>query len=264
MRWGGGAIAAFALAVLAGNFSAFLPETALTGLHATRLDGGNLTLLKTEVERLRADLARADRTDALLDTRIALIEDNRTNTARRIGALEASVPMLLEALPYDADIDYALLTASIGEAETIPAQGGEATVRQSPLFMGDGTTPPGAPVETASRPVQAMPAALDAAAPDASAAEAFGLALGAAVPPERAWDSWLAIAEEVGSLLIGLRPVLAPDENGDGASRLIAGPIAGYAQAIQLCAAISSQDVACQTTTFEGTAITLPAADTKS
>ena len=244
MRWGSLAIGAFAFALCSANFSALIPQGALVGLHATRLEGGNLNLLRQEVAMLRADLGQAARTGALLNNRLALVEDSRVGTARRIGALEASVPMLLEALPWDADIDYSLLTAGIGDAEQAEAEGGTVSISRTPMFG------PGAPVAED----QPMPAPVVEAFPDGT----FGIALGAAILPETAPSVWLDIRSNVGTLLLGLRPLLAPDDNGDGARRLVAGPLTRYEDAQQLCTAITARDVACQPTGFAGSPIDAP------
>lgn len=246
MRWGIGAIAAFAAAVIAANLAAFVPGAWLTGLHATPREGGNLQVLQAEVAALRAELGRADRANAQLATRLMLVEDGRAQVAQRVGALEASVPMLLEALPWDADIDRNLVTAGIGEAEAAPAEGGTVVVRRRPLFA------PGS--AGADAPSQPMPPAV-AAAEGSESAGNFGLALGAAVTEEAAWGTWLDYADRIGALLIGMHPVFGADDNGDGAARLIAGPVADYAEAMRLCAAIAKQDIACQATEFAGQAL---------
>ncbi|MEX0627161.1 MAG: hypothetical protein WEB63_01520 [Cucumibacter sp.] len=235
MGWGLGAIVALALAIVTANLAAFLPASWLTGLHATSQQGGNLTLLKAEVATLRAELSRSERASALLTTRMALIEDNRTSFARRVGALEASVPVLLKTLPDAAGIDYSLLTAGIGNAEEFPAEGGTLVIRRTPLFAAAQPmpAPPG---------MQAEPAA-------------FGLALGAAIIESAAPGAWREFAATAGTILIGLHPLLALDENGDGARRLVAGPVASYDEALRLCAAISLRDVACQAASFDGTAL---------
>ncbi|HUV32944.1 MAG TPA: hypothetical protein VMW31_05175 [Devosiaceae bacterium] len=253
MRWGSCAIAGFAAAVLSANVAAFLPEQWLTGLHATRIEGGTLPLLRAEVATLRGDLGRAERANAVLSTRLTLIEDNRVNVARRVGALEASIPMLLEALPYDAEIDFNLLTAGIGNAEEGPAEGGSVSVRMTPLFDAEPT--PGAPAAFDAQPLPDPVAAGAGAEVFEPEAGAFGLALGAALRPEVAWRTWRDIGGTVGGLLIGLNPLLAPDDNGDGAVRLLAGPVASYAEATSLCAAISAREVACQPAPFEGVAL---------
>jgi len=247
MRFGGGAIAAFAAALIAANLAAFLPGAWLTGLHASPREGGNLHVLQAEVEALRAELGRADRANAQLATRLRLVEDGRGEVAQRVGALEASVPMLLEALPRDADIDRNLLTAGIGEAEATPAEGGTVVVKRTPLFgpVTGGTI-------AASPGSQPMPPALAAADRTEAAESRFGLALGEAVPRDGAWAVWLEVADQVGALLIGMHPVLGADGNGDGAARLIAGPVADYAEAMRLCAAIAKADIACQATEFAG------------
>lgn len=229
MGWGLGAIAALALAIVAANLAAFVPASWLTGLHATSQQGGNLTLLKAEVDMLRAELSRSERASALLTTRMALIEDNRTSFARRVGALEASVPVLLKNLSDAAGIDNSLLTAGIGVAGESPAEGGTLVISRTPLFAA----------------AQPLPAPV----------QAFGLALGAAIMESAAPGAWRGIAATAGTILIGMQPLLAPDENGDGPRRLVAGPVASYDEALRLCAAMSLRDVACQAASFDGTAL---------
>ena len=49
MRWGVAAVASAALAVMSTNLAAYLPENWLVGLHATRIETGNMVGMKAEV-----------------------------------------------------------------------------------------------------------------------------------------------------------------------------------------------------------------------
>ncbi|WP_029039868.1 hypothetical protein [Cucumibacter marinus] len=259
MRWGVAAVASVALAVMSTNLAAYLPENWLVGLHATRIETGNMVGMKAEVDRMRIELARAERTNAVLNTRVSLMEDNRTNFARRVGALELSIPMLLESLPPDADLDYNLLTAAIGEdllSETREVEGGILVVKRSPMFPSEEELAAANAART-----QPMPDSLDAVRGPLREFDghSVGLVIGAPVAPGDAPAAWQAIRQDVGGLLIGLDPLLDPKLSEEGETRLIAGPVASLAEAERLCAEIGRAELQCSTADYAGVSLPSPA-----
>lgn len=154
-RWGIAAIAFATIAVLGSTLSAVLPQSIWVGLHANRLEGGNLNQLRAEVTRLRDQQLVMRRQATQLRSRLIIAERGRSEVGQRVNALESSIPLLLEVVPPGAEIDRGLFTAAIGDAGdtsvTFEAEGGSVTLVRRPLFE-EG---PGAP-----NVAQALPPAL--------------------------------------------------------------------------------------------------------
>src|SRR5690606_21865100 len=138
---------------------------------------------------------------------------------RRVGALEVSLPQIVERLPETAVIDNAA-TASItdGQAVSYETEGGSVTVEQKPLLAIRSGKP--AQMEAAAEPLRA----------DGSS---FGIALGFPFAAEDAEAEWQDLMARGGTLLIGLEPVLTAAAEGEGVV-IVAGPIAAESQAAAL------------------------------
>jgi hypothetical protein len=99
-----------------------------------------------------------------------------------------------------------------------------------------------------------MPKPLSAdVAPDAAS---FGVALGPPIDADEAKADWQGMTGKVGTLLLGLGPILGHVEGGSG-RRLVAGPIASEADAQELCGRMAKVGIACQTVTFIGDPVPL-------
>src|SRR5690606_464700 len=115
---------------------ALVPVHVVSGLHATRLDGGNTNQLRAQVAEMRAENARMASEYRALLARLNMLDDDSGEVIRRLAAVERSMPLLIESLPLDSDIDRSLLTASIAATspEVYEADGGIIVVRRSALF----------------------------------------------------------------------------------------------------------------------------------
>jgi hypothetical protein len=237
--WGIVAIACWGIAVLAANVSGLVPTSALAGLHASRLEGGTIDQIRLQVADLQAEATRMRRENNLLLQRFDLAERARNEVTQRVGALEVSVPRIIERLPEAVPIDDSV-TASIldGKALSFDAEGGSVTVAQRPLV--------------AIQPRQA--ASLGDHRPAPVSPDAIGIALGFPVAAEEAEAQWQALLAKVGTLLLGLWPVLAETENGDG-RLVVAGPLASQAQASELCGRMSQVGIPCELVPFVGEAL---------
>ncbi len=241
--WGIVAIAIWGFALVSGVITPLLPSGLFAGLHATRLDGGNLNALRDQVADLEARAAKLSADNAELLQRVALLTSTSVDATKRLGALELSVPKVVEAVNdarrQGAD---ATVTGSIG---TIAAPGPAADgtrIATTPLATGQATVAPN----------QAMPAPLVATAD--SAAGSYGIALG---PPILAMDgpaAWRGMMSEAGTLLVGLSPILGTLE-GSGQMRLVAGPLPSEAAARELCGGMARLGVACASVPYVGAPI---------
>ena len=233
--WGVVALVCWGFAVLAANASGLVPASAFAALHASRLDGGTLNQVRMQVADLQAEAVRMRRENNLLLQRFDLAEQGRSEVTRRVGALEVSVPQIIERLPGAMSIDSSV-TASIleGNQQTFDAEGGSVTVEQRPLV--------------AIRPQAAAPAK---AKPAPVSSDTIGIAVGFPVATEDAEAQWQALLAKVGTLLLGLWPVLAETEDGSG-RLVVAGPLPSRAQASELCGRMSQVGIPCEIVPFVG------------
>jgi hypothetical protein len=249
--WGMVALACGAIAILSANIGGILPGSVSTALHATRSAGGNLNVLSTLVAVLRNAAARLRRENQLLTTRLNLAEESRGATNQRIGAVEASIPLLLDALPANASIDRDAITASIGQSvlEAHSVDGGSVAISRQPM-PGEVTLEV---LDAQDIPaVQTAEASIDDEIADLVGTD-YAVALGdllGGVDATRSWDNLQGL---IGPLLLGLEPRLGLRDA--GSDRLVAGPIRSYAQAEQLCLHVSRAGIACTPVRFEGDAL---------
>lgn len=237
-QWGVVALVCGGLAVLSANVSAMIPPSILAGLHASRLDGGTLNQLRSEIGNLELAASELRRANSELLGRFSLAERSDGDIARRVGALEVSIPDLLEQIAPEG-VDTSAVTASIGDAVSFETEGGSVVVQKRPLF----------PAAEPAPLDQPMPDLLVAAAAPVPDAGAFGLVLGPAVPPETAAIAWQNLRARIGPMLMGLGPLVASSPEG---ARLVAGPLPTRAEADALCARIAGAGVACTPAPFLG------------
>ncbi|WP_147275998.1 hypothetical protein [Pelagibacterium lacus] len=135
-RWGIMALACAGLAILSANVANLIPAHVIGALHATRVQSGSFNQMRGAVSDLHADSRRLASEYRALQARFNLLDTDRNETIRRLAAVENSLPLLIESLPLQSDIDRSLLTASIAASapEVYEAQGGTIVVRRSPMF----------------------------------------------------------------------------------------------------------------------------------
>lgn len=249
-RWGIVALVACATAVLSANLIAAVPQGLLTGLHASRAEGGSLNLLRSEVAALRSEANRIRAQNSELSDRLMMSENAGDEVVRRVGALESSIPSLLEVIPAGTRIDptaTGAITPADGQTYDVP--GGSVSVTHRALFPGavDGET--GAtPTQVDSQP---MPAKPEPSAPVDLWDAPFAVALGTPVGNDNEALRWNELSRKLGPLLLGLRPLLS-DVTGNGDNRIVAGPISDYAEAEQLCARMNKVGVDCLPVKYHG------------
>jgi hypothetical protein len=244
--WGLFALAVWAVAILGAGASALIPSNVLAGLHSSRLEGGSATDLRNQVAELETQAAVLKQDNATLLQRLALGEQAAGEVTRRVGALELSMPKLVEAInngPAPTSVDNGVVTGATNGAPvvTFNADGGTVSYTTTPL---DGARTP-----SGQSGPQPMPQALgEMAQPDAGS---FGVALGSPIDADEGDDAWQSVNTKVGTLLIGLAPLLGHVEGG-AARRLVAGPIATEAGANELCGRMAKIGIACATVPFIG------------
>jgi hypothetical protein len=87
----------------------------------------------------------------------------------------------------------------------------------------------------------------------------FAIELGTGISPAALWDHWVNVKASFGPLLTGLEPHYRRYRHEAGAAKyqLIAGPLADAAAANRLCSILATVHVDCQTTTFDGSRLTI-------
>lgn len=242
--WGIVALATWVVAILGANLSGVIPPSVYGALHASRLDGSTLNQLRSQVAGLEEDTLRLQRDGSQLLQRLTMGEEAAGAVTRRVGALEVSVPRLVEETRTRAAstaIDP-MSTGSIrpGRTLTFEADGGTVAVQQRPLVPGSDE------IRLKVVPLNdTMPQRL------AAAGAAPGIALGFPMTPEAAEAQWQEMLAQAGSMLVGLVPVLADKQGSDG-KVLIAGPLLDTASAIELCARMDKLGVPCEPTAYAG------------
>jgi hypothetical protein len=247
MWWGVAALVAWAVAVLAANLSGVIPAGALAALHGSRLDGGTLNQLRTQVASLQQEAERMRRENNQLVQQIAMGADTTSLIGRRVGALEVSLPKVIEA---QSTLQSQLRAQSVdstvtggireGGVLTFEAEGGTVAVQQRPLMIDDGAG-----------------IGVDLPMPDpVIGADTDGVALGFAIDPAEAEPAWQELLASAGTLLTGLGPVLTPAD-GAGRKQIVAGPLPDLVSAADLCGKLEAIAVPCKPAPFSGDPVPL-------
>lgn len=241
--WGVFALAAWAVAIVGGNVAGLIPEGVLAGLHASRLEGANLNQLRGQMEQLQSQAAELRQENAVLLQRFMINEQQSGEVTRRVGALEVTMPKVIESINSGAGVDGSAVTASTktGATTSFDADGGSVTYTRTPLSGSD--------LASETAPQQPMPQRLTGqATPDPAS---FGIALGPPIDADEAEGAWGSMNTKVGTLLVGLAPILAHVEGGSG-RRLVVGPISTEADARELCGRMAKIGIACASVPFIG------------
>jgi hypothetical protein len=246
--WGIVALGIWAVAILGANLSGLIPSSVYGALHASRLEGSTLNQLRTQVATLEEETTRMKRDNTQLLQRFTMNEEAAGAVTKRVGALEVSVPKILEQAQTEARraaIDTTT-TGSItpGKTLTFETEGGTVAVQQRPL------TPGSNDVKLKVVPLEPpMPLAI----PDGTVP---GIALGFPLRADTAEAQWQELLAQVGTMLVGLSPVLA-DQDGTDGKIIVAGPLVDRASAIELCARLDRVGVPCEPTSYAGQPVPL-------
>lgn len=276
--WGITALVVWGVAILGANLSGLVPPSVYAALHASRAQASTLSQLRTDVAALGEDSARMKRENAELLQRFNLNEDSTGDITKRVGALEISIPKLVEQQlanlqpAIDTTATGSIDSTETGSIDTVPPEqlaavepapieatppagfagpltfevdGGTVEVRQQPLR-------PDAPEVTFTpKPLaNVLPADI---APDGST---LGIGLGGPVSEDAAEGAWQQLLGKAGTMLLGLSPILASTDGMDE-KLLIAGPVTDRASALDLCQRLNNLSIPCQPLPYKGQALQL-------
>ena len=127
--WGIVALGIWAVAILSANLSGIIPASVYGAMHASRLEGSTLNQLRTQVAALEEEAARAKREGTQVLQRFAMSEEAASAVTKRVGALEISLPRLVEAQSKPAALDrMSPCSIEVGKTLTFEADGGTVAV----------------------------------------------------------------------------------------------------------------------------------------
>lgn len=233
--WGIVALCCWGAAVLLANVSAVIPDSVFSALHASRLDGATVSQLRTQVATLGDEAKRMRAENNQLLQRFDRAEEANKDALRRLGALELNLSAVAEAQANASPGVDRMPTAAIGEkAVSFDAEGGSVSVVRKPFPQNQ---PLAAPMPDVVTPM--------------TDATAYGLGLGLPISPDDAEAQWQSLAAKVGTLLLGLAPLLQ-DVEGDNGKIIVAGPVTDLAQAEQLCLRMDRVGIPCMPKPFKG------------
>ena len=242
--WGIVALVLGGIAVMAANISAVLPQNLMAGLHKTRIEGASVEQLRAQVSALRDATQTLKRDNEVLTARFNLGEQQSGEVVRRVGALEVSLPNLLEGYS-GMPVDRSSVTAAIGNDDpglAYETDGGSVTVRHQP--MADVQSTPS--TQPLPEPIEQVATAV------APSTMTYGIALGPAVGADQAGEAWRDLNMKLGALLFGFAPMLA-DQSDSSDKRIVVGPISQLAEATALCGRLERVSVACLPVPYTGT-----------
>lgn len=247
--WGVAALVCGAFAVFTANVAGFIPDSVLVGLQVTRVQGGTFSHVRLQVADVQSNTTRITSDYRALLSRFNLLDDDRGEMVRRLAAVERSLPLLIESLPFDSDIDRALLTSSIAATspEVYESDGVMISVRHTPLFddFVEAETEQRLPPVAIQIPMESVPA------PMASGLDMQGIAIGPLFSPADAAEIWTEILGQVGPLLLGTVPLLETSLESNQA-RIIVGPLTDSAAAETLCSRLLRVGISCDLTSYAG------------
>ncbi|AVX04677.1 hypothetical protein MXMO3_02157 [Maritalea myrionectae] len=283
--WGVVAVTALTTMLVFSSAGLLLPKGWNNILKETPNNLGTLAQVQSELRAMRMEFAAIKRESNVADSRLNLGEESNSFVSKRVRALEASIPILLEALPPGAQVDKNLITASINQAngEEIIRFDDDLKVSRSYLFENlplaerappemqqdlpeivasiDGNAVPtevmqdagdGAENQTLDAVDPQTTASIDAMAALPETDLTYGVILGPKIDKNKAQLNWLNIKSNVGTLLLGLEPKMIPVVNESEKIQLVVGPLDAKTDATQLCREIIRQGYVCEAGGFDG------------
>jgi hypothetical protein len=209
---------------------------------ALALSPSKAPVIAADVADLKRRAAEKDAETTRLETQVLTLAADRERVAGRLASLEHSL----------ADVTGTIKRQAAGTAPVL-----------SPLAMPAAAAAPAASPSGAAA-ISAAPAAEQVPLPPVRMATAseppaeppkaeFGIDLGGASTLDVLGARWAAVKANFGPLLTGMRPLAAHDPRpGSAAFRLLVGPLANPAAAMQLCTRFAAARVTCRPAKFDG------------
>jgi hypothetical protein len=213
---------------------------------ATALAPANPPVLAADMAELKRRALQRDAETKRLEIPVATLAADRDRLVTQLSRLERSLDDMTGSIkrqaavapPSPSTLAMPAATAAAAPAPPAPppAQSGTPATEPVPL----------PPVRMAAAPA-------NEAATEPQAKLEFGIDLGGASTLDVLGARWSAVKANFGPLLTGLHPLAAHDNRpGSTAYRLVVGPVANPAAAMQLCVRFAAARVTCRATKFDG------------
>jgi hypothetical protein len=215
---------------------------------ALALAPGNPPVLATELADLKRHALEKDDETKRLATQVLTLAGDRDRLATQLARLEHNLDDMTGSIKRQAvTAAPALSPLAMPAADTAAPPSGNAPAQAA------------APV---TEPVPMPPVRMAAAPANEAAAEPakpeYGIDLGGASTMDVLGARWSAVKANFGPLLSGLHPLAAHDQRpGSTAFRLLVGPVANPAAAMQLCSRFAAARVTCRPAKFDGEQLAL-------
>jgi hypothetical protein len=208
---------------------------------AMALAPANPPVLAADMAELKRRALEKDAETKRLETQVATLAADRDRLVTQLSRLERSLDDMTGSIKRQAAVappspSTLAMPAATAPPAPPPAQSGTPMTEPVPL----------PPVRMASAPA-------NEAGAEAQAKLEFGIDLGGASTLDVLAARWSAVKANFGPLLTGLHPLAAHDSRpGSTAYRLVVGPVANPAAAMQLCTRFAAARVTCRATKFDG------------
>jgi hypothetical protein len=255
--WGSAAAAALLIAVLASRTDAGSQRVAMMLASLSPASSPSLRSAQIGAQFTSQTAPRPldveTATQQLAQTVRALSQDH-DRMMTRIAAVEHNMDDMTGSITRQIE------TAKAATAQPVaPWPNDESPVPRIPDTVVSATPPVVLPPVGSASPLPAAPVTTAAgqSPPDAAghaSASAYGAEIGSASSLKTLHTRWAGIRSAHPQILEGLRPVVTLRENARSKQvelRLVVGPLATAAAAMQLCASLTSAQVSCQPTMFD-------------
>jgi hypothetical protein len=213
---------------------------------ALALAPGNPPVLATELADLKRRALEKDDETKRLATQVVTLAADRDRLTTQLARLEHNLDDMTGSIKRQAAAP-ALSPLAMPAADTAAHPSGNA---------------PAQAVAPVTEPVPMPPVRMATAPANEAAAEPakseYGIDLGGASTMDVLGARWSAVKANFGPLLGGLHPLAAHDQRpGSTAFRLLVGPVANPAAAMQLCSRFAAARVTCRPAKFDGEQLAL-------
>jgi hypothetical protein len=222
---------------------------------ALAINFGNPPVRATDVADLTLHMLEKDAEAHALEQQVAALAADRDRLTARLAALEHNLSDATGSIKQQVAL-AAIAPQSPAATPQIISPLAMSPTRDSGTSRSSDATAQGAvpgPEAVPLPPVRTAVAPADESAIEQPAKPEFGIDLGGAHNMEVLNARWVAVKANFGPLLTGLHPLAAHDHRpGSTDFRLLVGPVANPAAAMQLCTRFAAARVTCRTAKFDG------------
>jgi len=195
--------------------------------------------LAVEMADLKRRTLEKDAETQRLEAQVITLAADRERLTARLASIERNLDDVTGSIKRQAALASPAISPLAMPAAAAPAQGAALAPETVPL-------PPARMANAQTNEVAADPAKSE-----------LGIDIGGALSLDVLGARWAAVKANYGPLLTGLHPLAAHDQRpGSTGFRLLVGPVANPAAAMQLCARFAAARVTCRSAKFDGEQLT--------